>query len=329
MKQGFVKVAAASCAVVVADVRENTRVILETIHKMEAAGAKVMVLPELALTGYTCSDLFWQSQMIDAAKEGLKEINENYSDKYLVVYYTATVRSEESVVTGDKGNPNDVTLEWRRTSDSYYDTQDDKALVYTYGIHLKKTFSDGKGDATQVQFVLQNQTDRYYVKANGTDGVYYVTGKEEERNKATDFTPAADGTLLIHGLEGDTYVLTETHSDQGYSLLKEPLQIVIHGTKGVVSSSAKGTESSVQVTAASATVDGTNAIMEKSSTDPASTNALVKMEVQNAKGFSLPKTGGRGLYLLTIAGVILAGTGMMFTTGKRKKDEKSLPDSKW
>ena len=38
MKQGFVKVAAASCAVVVADVRENTRVILETIHKMEDCG---------------------------------------------------------------------------------------------------------------------------------------------------------------------------------------------------------------------------------------------------------------------------------------------------
>ena len=74
MKQGFVKVAATSCAVAVADVRENTRVILETIHKMEDEGAKVMVLPELALTGYTCSDLFWQSQMIDAAKEGLKEI---------------------------------------------------------------------------------------------------------------------------------------------------------------------------------------------------------------------------------------------------------------
>lgn len=272
---------------------------------------------------YTKNEDESSQMLLGMTKEGLKEINENYSDKYLVVYYTATVRSEESVVTGDKGNPNDVTLEWRRTSDSYYDTQDDKALVYTYGIHLKKTFSDGKGDATQVQFVLQNQTDRYYVKANGTDGVYYVTGKEEEKNKATDFTPAADGTLLIHGLEGDTYVLTETHSDQGYSLLKEPLQIVIHGTKGVVSSSVKGTESSVQVTAASATVDGTNAIMEKSSTDPASANALVKMEVQNAKGFSLPKTGGRGLYLLTIAGVILAGTGMMFTTGKRKKDEKT------
>ena len=86
MKQGFVKVAAASCAVVVADVRENTRVILETIHKMEAAGAKVMVLPELALTGYTCSDLFWQSQMIDAAKEGLKEIAEGTKETDALIF---------------------------------------------------------------------------------------------------------------------------------------------------------------------------------------------------------------------------------------------------
>lgn len=86
MKQGFVKVAAASCAVVVADVRENTRVILETIHKMEAAGAKVMVLPELALTGYTCSDLFWQSQMIDAAKEGLKEIADGTKETDALIF---------------------------------------------------------------------------------------------------------------------------------------------------------------------------------------------------------------------------------------------------
>ena len=53
MKQGFVKVAAASCAVVVADVRENTRVILETIHKMEAAGAKVMV-PVIEIRCHAC-----------------------------------------------------------------------------------------------------------------------------------------------------------------------------------------------------------------------------------------------------------------------------------
>ena len=86
MKQGFVKVAAASCAVAVADVRENTRVILETIHKMEGEGAKVMVLPELALTGYTCSDLFWQSQMIDAAKEGLKEIADGTKETDALIF---------------------------------------------------------------------------------------------------------------------------------------------------------------------------------------------------------------------------------------------------
>ena len=53
MKQGFVKVAAASCAVAVADVRENTRVILETIHKMEDEGAKVMVLPAIPAAIYS------------------------------------------------------------------------------------------------------------------------------------------------------------------------------------------------------------------------------------------------------------------------------------
>lgn len=100
MKQGFVKVAAASCAVAVADVRENTRVILETIHKMEDEGAKVMVLPELALTGYTCSDLFWQSQMIDAAKEGLKEIADG------------TKGTDALILSAFRGNRAESCLTW-------------------------------------------------------------------------------------------------------------------------------------------------------------------------------------------------------------------------
>ena len=45
-----------------------------------------MVLPELALTGYTCSDLFWQSQMIDAAKEGLKEIADGTKETDALIF---------------------------------------------------------------------------------------------------------------------------------------------------------------------------------------------------------------------------------------------------
>lgn len=268
---------------------------------------------------YTKNEDGTSQMLIGMTEEGLKEINEHYSDKYLVVYYTANLKSNESVIAGDKGNPNDVTLEWRRTSESYYDTLKDHTLVYTYGIHLKKTFSDGQGNAANVQFILQNQTDGYYVKATGNNGNYYITGKAAQKEAATSFRPGTDGMLLIRGLEGDQYVMTETHSDRGYSLLKEPLEIQIQSTKGVVSVAGKGADPVTRQTPAFANVDGTRATMEASLTDTGSANALVKMAVQNAKGFSLPKTGGRGLYLMTILGVALASAGMMFASERKSR----------
>ena len=74
MKQGFVKVAAATPKIAVADCKKNVEVILERIREMEEQGAKVMVLPELCVTGYTCSDLFWQERLLEAALEALEEI---------------------------------------------------------------------------------------------------------------------------------------------------------------------------------------------------------------------------------------------------------------
>lgn len=74
MRQGFVKVAAATPQVCVADTKKNKEAILACINKMAGTGAKVMVLPELCITGYTCSDLFWQGAMTDGAKEVLREI---------------------------------------------------------------------------------------------------------------------------------------------------------------------------------------------------------------------------------------------------------------
>lgn len=271
---------------------------------------------------YTSKEDGSSQMLIGMTKEGLQEINENYSDKYMVLYYTADMKSDNTVVVGDKGNSNIVTLEWRRTSEEYFDTLKAGTLLFTYGLQVKKTFSDGQGDPTNVQFLLQNKTENYYVKAVGSNGNYYVAGREEEKAKATVFRPAKDGTLLIHGLEGDAYTLTETHSDHGYSLLKEPLQIVIVPTKGFVSGAVREEDGSITITGASAKVDGTKATMINSLIDKDSIHALVKIEIQNAKGFSLPKTGGKGLYFVTIAGVILAGAGIMLTSKKDKTDIK-------
>ena len=74
MKHGFVKVAAATPDIKVADCIYNAQSICSDMKRAAEQGAKIVVFPELCLTGYTCSDLFWQERMLDAAKEGLRKI---------------------------------------------------------------------------------------------------------------------------------------------------------------------------------------------------------------------------------------------------------------
>ena len=74
MEQGFVKVAAVTPKIRVADTKYNAEVICAEIKKAAEQGAKVIVLPELCITGYTCSDLFLQEKLLRAAKEELLRI---------------------------------------------------------------------------------------------------------------------------------------------------------------------------------------------------------------------------------------------------------------
>ena len=74
MEQGFVKVAAVTPKIKVADTKYNGEVICREIKKAAEQGAKVIVLPELCITGYTCSDLFLQEKLLREAKEELLQI---------------------------------------------------------------------------------------------------------------------------------------------------------------------------------------------------------------------------------------------------------------
>ena len=67
MELGFIKAAAGTPKVTVADCEANGREILGIIREMEKEHAKVMVFPELCITGYTCHDLFWQRTLLDSA----------------------------------------------------------------------------------------------------------------------------------------------------------------------------------------------------------------------------------------------------------------------
>ncbi len=76
MKHGFVKVAAVSPKLKVADVKFNTMAIEEEIVKMAKERVEVLVFPELSLCGYTCNDLFFQSILQEQCMNALREITE-------------------------------------------------------------------------------------------------------------------------------------------------------------------------------------------------------------------------------------------------------------
>ena len=67
MKHGFIKVATATPHVTVADCRANLNEILKIWKDADQAGVKLLVYPELSLTGATCGDLFHSESMILSA----------------------------------------------------------------------------------------------------------------------------------------------------------------------------------------------------------------------------------------------------------------------
>ena len=80
MYEGFIKVAAATPEIRVADCEYNKKVIVDTVKKCAAMGVKLLCLPELCITGYTCSDLFLQDLLLDAAKSALVYIAKQTAD---------------------------------------------------------------------------------------------------------------------------------------------------------------------------------------------------------------------------------------------------------
>ena len=74
MRQGFIKVAALTPKVTVADTQANREEICRLMDEAEAKGAKILVFPELCITGYTCGDLFYQQVLLREAKKELLAI---------------------------------------------------------------------------------------------------------------------------------------------------------------------------------------------------------------------------------------------------------------
>ena len=74
MKHGFIKIAAATPKILVANSEHNGKQIVELIEKAEMNDVKVLLLPELCLSGYTCGELFLQDILLKSVEKELLKI---------------------------------------------------------------------------------------------------------------------------------------------------------------------------------------------------------------------------------------------------------------
>ncbi|MGN1097651.1 MAG: NAD(+) synthase, partial [Clostridia bacterium] len=80
MRDGFIKIAAATVDIRVADVEYNVGNIIAETKRLSAEGVKVIAFPELCLCGYTCSDLFLQQTLLKACADGVLKIAAETAD---------------------------------------------------------------------------------------------------------------------------------------------------------------------------------------------------------------------------------------------------------
>ena len=330
-----------------------------TVNYTDAAeGAHVMTI-EMTTRGLA------EINSSKAVYPGASMVNSGFSDCTLRITYQATMDSDNSVVYGDGGNPNDVVLTWKRSNTSYYDTLVDDAHVYTYGIDLTKLFSDGKGNFNNVEFIIHNDTDNYFVKAelNEEEGIYYMIEHVEAEADATHFIPVDSngnpGKIIIKGLEDDTYTITEVRTDNGYTLLKEDIEVIITQVEstelcdiyesdvvGLIQNDPRFAEEIIAEAKAKGYIktdgglaDVLNNMPQKqlahylltgSATvdgnavnmleDDGSVNAHAPLTVVNTRGFDLPETGDNGTMMFTVFGILaMAGAAAVIVLASRKK----------
>lgn len=315
---------------------------------------------------------------ISMTDDGLAEINTantaydndngklyaGYSNYTLRIRYDAKLNSDESLVYGDNGNKNEVVLTWKRTNDTYYDTLIDDAHIYTYATNITKTFSDGKEEQTMfdnVLFKAQNASDGYYVIAqlNEDEGIWYVIGHTDKEASATAMHPVEwngkKGQIILKGVEDDQYIWTELETANGYTLLKNNIDVTITSvddanrpcdiyskdTLGVIQNDPRYNfpnnedyklanipqkQLAHNYQTASATVDGNDVTMLDDEMDAGSKNAIAPLQVVNTRGFETPMTGENGTWALAIGGVLVFCLGtsafIFFLVFKRRKEQE-------
>ena len=253
-----------------------------------------------------------------------------YAGKELVITYNATVNN--NAVVGGSGNLNKATLTYTNKikSDSKPDTTtytiEDSAVMYSFGIKVKKTTED---EITALQGVV---FDLYREAKAGETAVDSETVKKAglkddknwflvKRGLTTDAqgiinTSDPDSANYIGGLAYGDYYLVETKTAESYNLLTKPVQVNLDVTANVtwdVKTTFDESGKLIKRTITSTTFDNSES----------NTSALVVSNIINRKGFTLPVTGGFGTLLFSGIGLLLVLVGVSVLFSLKKKTNRA------
>lgn len=230
--------------------------------------------------------------------------NGDNKGKAIQVSYTATLNS--NAILGGLGNPNTSNVLY--SSNPYQpektnNTWDSTAHAFTYGLDLTKV-DDTKKLLAGAEFELQT-TDGKKIAVTGENGTYTVTNKKNDNAKLVSNDK---GKIIVKGLEAGNYKLVETKAPAGYNLLEAPIEFTIKPTYSIDQNN--GFEGKLT----ELTVDG----KDKAQFTANKENGFVATTVINKAGGLLPKTGGRGIFMLAVIGLALMALATYVLFGRKK-----------
>lgn len=256
--------------------------------------------------------------------DGTFKFDNNGKPNVIKITYEGVLKSK-GVVYGDNGNLNTATL-FVVPKDSTERAQvgnpsEAKAVTYSGELFKYTTENSGaKKPLAGAEFTItrgDGAEPLAFYPSKDYAGVYYLANEEnlhsehvDNPSEVTTLVTPADGMIIIRGLAGGEYTVTETKAPDGYNKLTAPIKLPLE--------QGGNATAGVKVTDVNKTLAANGSPL---STPAAFQNVHVK-EIENNKGTVLPETGGIGTTLfITLGALAVIGTGLFLVTNKRISKE--------
>ncbi len=236
---------------------------------------------------------------------GIEKLNSLEYAGQVAVIFNSLVTREASDGEGS-ANRNKPELTAKNANTEAYKITGNEPGIYTYRIRLTKR---GVTDPGKVSFSVK-RNGKQVLFSRDKAGVYHIFDNDlddaQKAPKTGEISPAPDGTLVIRGLDADTYDFTEKTTQTGYELLKSSFSVAL-----TANNPADGRLKKAVIS----TTDGSAEIHVSSGT--------ASFEVENMKSLIL-RTGGSGVkifYSLGGAAALASAVFAIYMNRRRREEE--------